>query len=291
MSAQVLDGKAVARAIRAALETDIAAVRRARGAPPKLAIITHATEASAQAYLRSKLQAAVETGLLAEGYPCPQNAGPRELSRLIDRLAADAAIDGIIVEQPLPEGCDQAAVFSAIPVRKDVEGVNPSNYGRFFMAKTAAEIAAADAIAPCTAAAIVALLRATRIDVAGREAVVVGRSEIVGRPAAHLLSALDATVTLCHSRTADLPAHVRRADIVVTALGQAQLIKGSWIKPGAVVIDAGMNRRGAAWVGDVEFDAAAQRAAFITPVPGGVGPVTVAVVLANTVQAARRQNP
>jgi methylenetetrahydrofolate dehydrogenase (NADP+)/methenyltetrahydrofolate cyclohydrolase len=289
MSAKILDGKAVARTIRAALETDIAAVRQARGTPPKLAIVTHAGEDSAGVYLRAKLKTACETGLLAQDYPCPDDAGPGELREILARLDADDAVDGVIVEQPLPARFDPAPVFSAIPADKDVEGVNPANYGRFFLAKTRAEIAGCGAFPPCTAAAVIALIEETGSQVSGKEAVVVGRSEILGRPAAHYLSALDATVTLCHSKTADLAGHVRRADIVVAALGRANFIKGDWIKPGAVVIDAGLNRLGSAWVGDVEFAAAAEKASFITPAPGGVGPVTTAVVLANTVYAAKRR--
>ncbi len=289
MSAAILDGRSVARAIRSALRADIAAVRKARGAPPTLAIVTHAPQASAQAYLKAKLTAASEIGLLARDFPCAPDSGCEALARLLARLGADSSIDAVIVEQPLPNGFSLDAVFSAIPPGKDAEGVHPANYGRFFLAKTAAEIAAADIVAPCTAAAIIALLRETNLHVAGKEAVVVGRSEIVGRPAAHFLSALDATVTLCHSKTDGLSDHVRRADILVSCLGKANFLKGAWIKPGAVVIDAGMNRQGEAWVGDVEFSAAAETASFITPVPGGVGPVTTAIVLANTVDAARRQ--
>jgi len=289
MSAKMLDGKAAARAIRDGLRADIAAVRRARGAPPKLAIVPCGSDASAGAYLRAKLKAAAETGLLAESYACPAEGGTAALRRLVTRLGADARMDGIIVEQPLPEGFSPEAVLGAIPAAKDVEGVNPLSYGLFYLCKSEAEMRARGLFAPCTAAAMIALLQESGVPAAGKEAVVVGRSEIVGRPAAHYLSALDATVTLCHSRTADLAAHVRRADILFACLGRADFIKGEWIKPGAVVVDAGMNRREDAWVGDVEFAAAAERAAFITPVPGGVGPVTTAVVLANTVRAALRR--
>ncbi len=289
MSAQILDGRAVARAIRSALQADIAAMRKTRGAPPKLAIVTHTPQASTQVYLRAKLKAASETGLAAQEFPCAPGSGAEALVRLLARLGTDASIDSIIVEQPLPKGFSLDAVFSAIPPRKDAEGVHPANYGRFFLAKSAAEIAAADIIPPCTAAAIIALLRETNVHIAGKEAVVVGRSEIVGRPVAHYLSALDATVTLCHSKTEELSEHVKRADILVTCLGKPACIKGAWIKPGAVVIDAGMNRSGDVLVGDVEFAAASETASFITPVPGGVGPVTTAIVLANTADAARRQ--
>jgi len=289
MSAKVLDGKAVAQAIRAALQADIAAVRQARGTPPQLAIVTCTTEKSAEAYLRAKLKAASETGLLARAYPCPEDAGPGGLDHLLKRLGEDAACDGIIVEQPLPNGFDTAAAFSSVPPAKDMEGVNPLSYGLFFLCKSAAEIAGSGVFPPCTVSAMMALLKETRLPAAGKEAVVVGRSKILGRPAAHYLSALDATVTLCHSKTADLASHVKRADILFTCLGRANFVKGGWIKPGAAVIDAGMNRLGSAWVGDVEFAAAAERAAFITPVPGGVGPVTTAVVLANTVHAAKRR--
>lgn len=289
MSAVILDGKVVAQAIRAALACDIATVRQSRGTPPRLAIITHTTDESAGSYLRTKLKTAAQAGLAAQAFPCPPRAGPEELAQLIARIGAQDDTDGIIVEQPLPRGFAPASILSAIPPGKDVEGVNPSNYGRFFLAKTAAEIAGSGIIPPCTAAAIVALLGETGIHAAGKEAVVVGRSEIVGRPAAHFLSALDATVTLCHSRTADLAGHVARADILVACLGKAHFIKGAWIKPGAVVIDAGVNRHGSGWTGDVEFASAAQKASFITPVPGGVGPVTTAVVLANTVYAAKQR--
>ncbi|MBI5238968.1 MAG: bifunctional 5,10-methylenetetrahydrofolate dehydrogenase/5,10-methenyltetrahydrofolate cyclohydrolase [Elusimicrobia bacterium] len=284
MSAKILDGKAVAQTIRSALGPGIAAVRQARGAPPKLAIVTCSADASAGAYLKAKLKAAAETGLAAQAYPCSD--GPASLLR---RLGEDPSVDGIILEQPLPKAWDAADIFGAIPPAKDVEGVNPLSYGRFFLAKTAAEIAGCGAFPPCTVAAVIALFDETGSHAAGKEAVVVGRSEILGRPAAHYLSALDATVTLCHSKTADLAGHVRRADILVAALGRADFIKGAWIKPGAVVLDAGMNRRAGAWVGDVEYAVAAERAAYITPVPGGVGPVTTAVVLANTVYAAKRR--
>jgi methylenetetrahydrofolate dehydrogenase (NADP+) / methenyltetrahydrofolate cyclohydrolase len=223
--------------------------------------------------------------------PLPKDGKTERIIELLDRLAADASCDGIMLEQPLPAGIDTVEVLSAIPPSKDVEGVNPTSYGHFFLRKSAAEIAGSHAFAPCTAAAMIELLMATKITVSGKEAVVVGRSEIVGRPAAHYLTALDATVTLCHSKTADLAAHVRRADILFTCLGRADFIRGGWIKPGAVVIDAGMNRLGGVWVGDVEFAAAAEKASFITPVPGGVGPVTTAVVLANTVYAAKRRLP
>ncbi|MDD5628006.1 MAG: bifunctional 5,10-methylenetetrahydrofolate dehydrogenase/5,10-methenyltetrahydrofolate cyclohydrolase [Elusimicrobia bacterium] len=283
MSAQLLDGKSLAADIRAGLQEDIAAVLQARGATPRLAVVTCSQDAAAGAYLRAKLKAAAETGLAAQAYPCAE--GPASLLR---RLGEDPAVDGIILEQPVPKGGDAAEAFAAIPPAKDVEGVNPLSYGRFFLCKSSAEIAASGVFPPCTVSAMILLLERSRLPAAGKEAVVVGRSEILGRPAAHYLSALDATVTLCHSRTVDLAAHVRRADIVFACLGRAGFIMGGWIKPGAVVVDAGMNRLGEAWVGDVESAAAAERAAFITPVPGGVGPVTTAVVLANTVAAAKR---
>jgi methylenetetrahydrofolate dehydrogenase (NADP+)/methenyltetrahydrofolate cyclohydrolase len=282
MSAKILDGKTLAAALRAGLQADIAAVRKARGAAPKLAIVTGSSDAAAGAYLKAKLKAASETGLLAQAYPCSEG-----LPDLLRRLGEDPSVDGVIVEQPLPKDWDTAEAFAAVPPAKDVEGVNPLSYGRFFLCKSAAEIDASGVFPPCTVSAMIRLLDQSRLPASGKEAVVVGRSEILGRPAAHYLSALDATVTLCHSRTADLAGHVRRADIVFACLGRAGLIKGDWIKPGAVVVDAGMNRQNDAWVGDVEYAAAAEKASFITPVPGGVGPVTTAVVLANTVRAAQ----
>jgi methylenetetrahydrofolate dehydrogenase (NADP+)/methenyltetrahydrofolate cyclohydrolase len=288
MSAKLLDGRAVAEAIRSALAPSVAAVRDARGRAPMLAIVTPSADSdrSAQSYQQAKVKACAQAGIMARCLSAAPDQ--RETAALLRRLEADESVDGVILEQPLPPAFNAAEIFSAVPAAKDVEGVNPSNYGRFFLAKSAADIACSPGFPPCTVAAIITLLCESGARISGREAVVVGRSEIVGRPAAHYLSALDATVTLCHSRTADLAAHVRRADIVVACAGRANLVRGEWIKPGAVVLDAGMNRAAQQWIGDVEFAEAARRAAFITPVPGGVGPVTTAVVLANTVQAARR---
>ena len=287
MSAVLRDGQALAAAMLAALAPSVAAVRQARGAAPRLAIVCGGTDASSKAYLKSKLKACASAGIETEVHAWPAAGGQGEALGLVANLAVRPGLDGIILEQPLPEGMDGLELLSLLPPNRDVEGVHPRNYGRFFLAKTALELAAPGIVAPCTAAAVMALLAKSGVPPAGREAVVVGRSEILGRPAAHFLSALDATVTLCHSKTATLRRHVERADILVACAGRPELIKGDWIKPGAVVLDAGMNPKGKAWIGDVAAKGARERAAFLTPVPGGVGPVTTAVLLANVVAAAQ----
>jgi len=198
-------------------------------------------------------------------------------------------VDGILVEQPLPPGFHPARVTEAICAEKDVEGVTTANYGRFCAAKTLADIRVCGAVIPCTADAILQLLLDTGLNVEGLQAAVVGRSNIVGRPTAHLLSCLNATVTLCHSKTRDLPHHLKRADIVVAAIGEARFIKGDWIKPGAIVLDAGIHRSGRDLCGDVEFETASRVASYITPVPGGVGPLTVTCLLDHVVLSAERR--
>lgn len=288
MSAVLLDGKALAKKIRLSLLPRLEKLKKARGRAPALAIVSGPADPAAQAYARAKLKAFKESGLKAKVHSLSAWAGLNEALKLIKALARDAGVDAITVDLPLPKQMKPSALFEALPESKDAEGVTPGNFGRLFQAKTFEEIESGGLIVPCTARAVAELLRETRAPLAGKTAVVLGRSNILGKPAAHLLSALNLTVTVCHSRTQDLEGEVRRADVVVAAMGKARLIKGSWIKKDAIVIDAGINQDGKTLCGDVEFEEARKTAAYITPVPGGVGPVTTAMLLANTVLLAER---
>lgn len=261
MSARLLDGAALARRIRESL-------RRPNG--PRLAIIRGTDDEASAQYRRAKLKACREAGI---------ETVVLELDQLKD-AARDPKVNAIIVELPLPAGAQESAALEALPPAKDAEGVSPLNFGRLMMARSWRELKGLPL--PCTAWAVVQILLDSNIPIKGQEAVVIGRSNIVGKPAAHMLSLLGATVTLCHSKTRDLAAHVRRADILVAAAGIPGLIRGEWIKPGAAVVDA------ASGTGDVEFEPARQRAGFITPVPGGVGPVTTASLLSNIALLCRR---
>ncbi|MFA6091421.1 MAG: bifunctional 5,10-methylenetetrahydrofolate dehydrogenase/5,10-methenyltetrahydrofolate cyclohydrolase [Elusimicrobiota bacterium] len=285
----LLKGRDAAERLKPELRKRAAAVAEERGTAPRLAVLLVGGDGSSQVYLRSKLQACKDLGIESSVESLPEDAPEIEVLRVLKELAADAAVDGIMVEQPLPSGLDAHRIVESICPDKDVEGVTSGNLGRFYGAKSVREMRAAGALSPCTAEAVIQLLLETGVAPSGKDAVVIGRSGIVGRPAAHLLSCLDATVTLCHSRTRALEEHVRRADIVVAALGKRAFVKGSWIKPGAVVLDAGIHGSGKDLCGDVEFAPAAQVAGFITPVPGGVGPLTVTCLLQNVILSAERR--
>lgn len=260
MSAVIFDGRALASKIKLGLRR-----RRLR-----LAIVRGADNEASSQYRQAKIKACRDAGME------PLVCGPAALGQ----MARDHRIDAIIVELPLPAGVKESAVLEALPPEKDVEGVSPANFGRLMLARRWRDVSGLPL--PCTASAAIRILKAAKVAVSGRQAVVVGRSNIVGKPVAQLLSLLGATVTLCHSQTRGLASHVRRADILVAAAGRPGLIRGRWIKPGAVVIDAGVGK------GDVEFAQARRRAGLITPVPGGVGPVTTASLLANIHLLARR---
>ncbi|HAH06241.1 MAG TPA: bifunctional methylenetetrahydrofolate dehydrogenase/methenyltetrahydrofolate cyclohydrolase [Elusimicrobia bacterium] len=289
MSAKLLKGKKVAERLKPDIKLRAAAVSENRGSPPLLAVIAVGKDAASQTYLRAKLQVCEEVSVEATVESLPETASESEVLALLRKLASDPTVDGILLEQPLPPRLDARRVVEAICPDKDVEGVTTANFGRFYAAKTLADMRASGALIPCTADSILQLLLETGADVAGLDAVVVGRSNIVGRPTAHLLSCLNATVTLCHSRTHDLAGHVRRADIVAAAVGEPRLIQGDWIKPGAIVLDAGIHGSGKEMHGDVDFEAASRAAAFITPVPGGVGPLTVVCLLDHVVFSAERR--
>jgi methylenetetrahydrofolate dehydrogenase (NADP+)/methenyltetrahydrofolate cyclohydrolase len=277
--ARVLDGKSLAARIRAELRTEVAAFRERHGHSPCVAAILVGDDPASAVYVSSKARAAGEVGIRSETFHLPATTRPEELAELIDTLNGRDDVHGILPQTPLPEQIDTEAVFERLDPKKDVDGLSPYNAGRLSLGRPN--------LVPCTPQGVMALVRETGVRLRGAEAVVVGRSNLVGKPTAHLLLAEHATVTLCHSRTADLKEHTRRADVLVVAAGRAGMITGEMIKPGAVVIDVGINRQEARLVGDVDFDSAQAVAGWITPVPGGVGPMTIAMLLRNTLQAAR----
>ncbi len=287
MTARVIDGKAAAAAVRQRVAQVAAEFQRGAGRPPGLATVLVGEDPASGVYVRSKGKATAEAGMAGFAHSLAESTSEADLLELLHRLNADEAVDGILVQLPLPAHMDSARVIAAIDPAKDVDGFHPINAGRL--------ATGLDALVPCTPLGCLHLLRQELGSIAGKEAVVVGRSNIVGKPMALLLLGDSATVTVAHSRTRDLPEVVRRADILVAAVGRAEMVKGDWIKPGAVVIDVGINRvpgedGKSRLVGDVDFAGAAKRAAAITPVPGGVGPMTIAMLLRNTLVAAHRRS-
>jgi methylenetetrahydrofolate dehydrogenase (NADP+) / methenyltetrahydrofolate cyclohydrolase len=279
--ALVIDGKGIAQRVRAEVAAQ-AAVLRARGVVPGLAVVLVGDDPASHTYVRNKQKACAEAGIDAFDHRLPASTTTAELLALVGRLNADPKVHGILVQLPLPKGLDPRPVLDAIAPDKDADGLHPVNVGRLWMGEAG--------FVPCTPAGVMRLLAESQTEVGGAEAVVIGRSNLVGRPMVALLEHANATVTVCHSRTRDLAGVVRRADIVVAAIGKAEMIRGDWIKEGATVIDVGTNRNAAGkLIGDVEFAAAAPRARAITPVPGGVGPMTIAMLLSNTVAAAQRR--
>jgi len=281
MPAQLIDGKSIAAQIRLELRERIEQ-RLGRGLrPPGLSVVLVGRDPASQVYVRSKRRACEELGIKSVAHDLSAGTPQQQLLGLIDALNGDPTLDGILVQLPLPHHIDPETVIERIHPDKDVDGFHPYNVGRLALR--------APIMRPCTPHGVMTLLRHTADPLLGREAVVVGASNIVGRPMALELLLGGCTVTTCHRFTRDLAAHVRRAEILVVAVGKPGLIKGDWIQPGATVIDVGMNRRAdGSLVGDVEFAAAAERAAWITPVPGGVGPMTVATLLQNTLYAAEQ---
>ncbi len=278
MSATILDGKALARRVRADVAADATRLRAA-GIEPGLAVLLVGDDPASQIYVRGKTAAAAEAGIRVFDYRLPATTTEAEILSRVLALNADPAVDGILVQLPLPRGIDARPILLAVDPRKDVDGIHPENLGRLLMGEPR--------FVACTPLGIMRLIEESGVSLAGADAVVVGRSNMVGKPMAALLLAADATVTSCHSKTRDLAAVVGRADVVVAAVGRPEMVRGEWIKPGAVVIDVGINRReDGKLLGDVEFAGAAARARAITPVPGGVGPMTIAMLLANTVKSA-----
>jgi len=278
VSAAILDGKACAAALLHAVTARVETAQ-ARGIQPCLAVVLVGDDPASQVYVRSKEKRAAEAGITARDHRLPATTTTADLLALVRGLNADPSVHGILVQLPLPNAVDSDAVLLAIDPAKDVDGFHPDNLGRLVLGKPR--------FVACTPQGCMRLLALGGIELAGRRALVVGRSTIVGKPMAQLLVHAHATVTIAHSRTVDLAGEVARADIVVAAIGRPEHIRGAWIKPGAAVIDVGMNRLAdGKLVGDVEYTAAAERAAAITPVPGGVGPMTIACLLSNLVDAA-----
>lgn len=287
MKAKVIDGKLIGDEIRREVAQGVQHRLDAGKSRPGLATVLVGENPASQVYVRSKQKACVEVGIESFGYELPKEAGQAEVEKLVRQLNADPAINGILVQLPLPSGYDEEAVLSAISIEKDVDGFHPLNIGRL------AQKGRDPLFVPCTPEGVMYMLEQELNSLEGANAVVLGRSNIVGMPVALLLVRSNATVTICHSRSRDLPAIVRNADILVAAVGRPEMVRGDWIKPGAVVIDVGINRvedatkpRGYRLVGDVCYEEAAQVARAITPVPGGVGPLTIAMLLKNTLRAA-----
>ena len=287
MTARLLDGKALAEAVRAEVRAGVEQLRGKSGHVPGLDVVLVGDDPASAIYTRSKEKASHEVGMRGKLHVLPASTSEAELRALVDQLNDDAAVDGILVQVPLPSHIDARRILDGIDPRKDVDGLHPVNAGLLMLGHPGALVA-------CTPSGCMRLLALAGAKLEGARAVVVGRSNMVGKPMAQLLLAANATVTMAHSRTVDLAAVCRQADVLVAAVGKKEMIRGDWIKPGAVVIDVGTNRVSlpdgkTKLYGDVAFDEAKEVAAAISPVPGGVGPMTIAMLLANTLEAARRR--
>ncbi len=279
--ADIIDGKAIAADLRQEIADDTKELV-AQGVTPGLAVVLVGEDPASRVYVSMKEKACAAAGIFSDEHKLPAETTEAELLDLIQSLNNDDRIDGILVQLPLPKHIDEGKVLEAISPAKDVDGFHPYNVGRLATGNPLFQ--------PCTPYGVMKMLERTNVDLTGKEVVVVGRSNIVGKPVALMCLAAHATVTICHSRTADLPAKVKAADVVIAAVGVPEMIKGDWIKPGAVVIDVGVNRVGEKkLVGDVEFVVACENAKAITPVPGGVGPMTITMLLYNTVVSAKRR--
>ena len=282
MAAQLIDGKAIAQGVRAEVRRSVEGLLARGGRRPGLAVVMVGDNAASAVYVRNKRRACEECGITSFAYDLPHSSSQLELLERIDALNADDAVDGILVQLPVPEHIRQDAIVERIDPRKDVDGFHPYNVGRLAERNPL--------IRPCTPYGVIRMLDHIGVSVKGKHAVVVGASNIVGRPMSLELLLMGATTTVAHRFTTDLESHVRQAEVLNVAAGKPGLIKGEWIRPGAVVVDVGMNRRDDGTLcGDVEFEAASQRAAWITPVPGGVGPMTVAMLMRNTLEASVRR--
>jgi 5,10-methylene-tetrahydrofolate dehydrogenase/methenyl tetrahydrofolate cyclohydrolase len=292
MTAKIIDGKAIAAEMREDVAKGVKELIAAGGTQPGLATVLVGDNPASHTYVRMKRKACAKAGIESFHHELPDDASQEEVEKLIQTLNADSKVHGILVQLPLPAGLDEEQILRSISIEKDVDGFHPVNIGRL------AQKGREPLFVPCTPAGCMILLEKAGAQIEGANAVVVGRSNIVGMPAALLLVKANATTTICHSRTKDLPAVCREADILIAAIGRAEMIRGDWIKPGAYVIDVGMNRvddpsreRGYRLTGDVAYDEAMEVAAAITPVPGGVGPMTIAGLLANTLRSAQRTLP
>lgn len=282
MIGQIIDGTAIAAKLRGEVATAAAALRATKNIAPTLAVVLVGDDPASAVYVKSKTKAAREANVDVRDHKLPATTSQTELMKLVAELNADPIVDGILVQLPLPPHLDSDQVIRALDPAKDVDGLHPISLGYLAQGRPV--------FVPCTPKGCMRLLREVNVDPTGQRAVVLGRSVLVGKPIALLLQNANATVTMCHSKTRDLPDEVRRADIVVAAIGRPEMVLGDWIKEGAVVLDVGINRTPEGkLVGDVQFTTAVQRARAITPVPRGVGPMTIACLLENTVEAAQRR--
>src|ERR671921_2531982 len=281
MAAKIIDGKAVAARVRAEVAEDVKAFTEEHGRPPGLATILVGEDPASAVYVGGKQKASAEVGIEGFSHKLAGDVPEQEVADLIEQLTADERVSGILCQLPVPDHMDGVRLTGLIDARKDVDGLTPESAGLLALGR--------DGLRPCTPLGSMLLLHEAGVDLQGAEAVVIGRSNLFGKPMAQLRLQAHGTVTTCHSRTRDLPAVARRADVLIAATGRAKMVGGDWVKPGATVIDVGINRTEDGLVGDVDFDAAAEVARAITPVPGGVGPMTIACLLRNTLQAARMQ--
>lgn len=289
MTAQLIDGKAIAATIRGEIKAEVEEMKAKYGKVPGLATVLVGERKDSQTYVRMKKKACAEVGITSFGHDVPADVSQEELLKIVQDLNANPEVHGILVQLPLPDHIDEEEILGAISLDKDVDGFHPINIGRLSMKRR-------DPLyAPCTPKGCIELLDRMGVEIEGKRAVVLGRSNIVGLPVAMLLLHRNATLTVCHSRTKDLPGVVREADILIAAVGRAEMVRGDWVKPGVVVIDVGTNavddptrEKGYRLAGDVAFDEVKEVASMITPVPGGVGPMTIAMLLRNTTNGAKR---
>ena len=281
MAAQILDGLQTAKTIRAELAEEVAAIKAKSGVTPSLAVILVGEDPASVTYVSMKKKACLAAGMESSIYELPADSTQEQVKEVITRLNEDPTVHGILVQHPVPKHLDENDILAHVAVQKDVDGISVYSLGRLLLGEPN--------FVACTPLGMIELMDRYNIPIEGKRAVVIGRSIILGKPIALLLMQRNATITVCHSRTQNLADVCREADILVAAIGKAEMIKGDWIKPGAVVMDAGYNKVPGRDkdVGDVEFEAAAERASYITPVPGGVGPMTIAILLRNTVEAAK----
>jgi methylenetetrahydrofolate dehydrogenase (NADP+)/methenyltetrahydrofolate cyclohydrolase len=279
--AVIIDGRSIAKRVRAEVAGEVKELKEKLRVVPKLCVVLVGEDPASQIYVRGKEKACAEAGISSETRRIPASVKEKQLVDLVRGLNKDKSVHGILVQLPLPKGLDAVKILNEIVPEKDVDGLHPLNMGKLLKGE-------GPLFVPCTPQGIIELILSTGIVIKGKEAVVVGRSNIVGKPVSILLLDRHATLTICHSRTQDLGEVTRRADILVAAVGSPQIVRGDMVKEGAVVIDVGVNRVGERLVGDVDFESARSRAAFITPVPGGVGPMTIAMLLKNTLLAAQR---
>lgn len=277
---RIIDGREIAAQVRAEIKSEVSLLKEKTGMTPGLAVVLVGDDPASRVYVRNKGKACEEVGIRSFQHTLPADTGQEDLLALIKKLNGSKEVHGILVQLPLPPHIDEETVLEAVSPQKDVDGFHPYNVGRLTIGRPLLQ--------PCTPYGVMRMLESIGVDLTGKEAVVVGRSNIVGKPMALMLLHRNATVTICHSRTRDIAQKVKAADILVAAVGRAGFVKGEWVKDGAVVIDVGINRTAdGKLAGDVEFEGASKRASFITPVPGGVGPMTIAMLLKNTVEAAR----